>query len=77
MTRALSGPAHSFEGASENGRFSATVALFGMLLRDSEFKGEGSFEMVQALGREAMGRDDHGERAEFLQLVALARNLGN
>jgi Ca-activated chloride channel family protein len=77
LTRALSGPPHSFEGASENGRFSAAVALFGMLLRDSEYKGAGSFEMVQTLGREAMGRDDYGERAEFLQLVALARNLGS
>ena len=71
----LSGAPHSFEGASENGRFSAVVALFGMLLRDSEYKGQGSFEMVQSLGREALGRDDHGERAEFLQLVALAKNL--
>ena len=77
LTRTLSGAPHSFDGASENGRFSAAVALFGMLLRDSDFKGDGSFEMVQALGRNAMGRDDHGERAEFLQLVALARNLQN
>ncbi len=75
LTRALSGAPHSFEGASENGRFSAAVALFGMLLRDSDFKGDGSYEMVQALGRDAMGRDEHGERAEFLQLVALARTL--
>jgi len=77
LTHALSGAPHAFEGASEDGRFSAAVALFGMLLRDSEYKGASSFEMVQALGREAMGRDDYGERAEFLQFVALARNLGN
>ena len=34
-----------------------------------------SFEMVEALTRRALGRDERGERAEFLQLVALARNL--
>ena len=75
LTSELLGAPHSFEGASENGRFSAAVVLFGMLLRDSEYKGQGSFEMVQSLGRQALGRDDHGERAEFLQLVALAKNL--
>ena len=75
LTRELSGPPESFAVASENGRFSAAVALFGMLLRDSEYAGVGSFDMVQALGRDALGRDEHGERAEFLQLVALARSL--
>ena len=34
-----------------------------------------SFGMVEALTRRALGRDERGERAEFLQLVALARNL--
>jgi len=75
LTHALSGARHAFEGVSENGRFSAAVALFGMLLRASEFRGTGSFERVQARARDAMGRDDYGERAEFLQLVASARNL--
>jgi hypothetical protein len=31
--------------------------------------------MVEALTRRALRRDERGERAEFLQLVALARNL--
>jgi Ca-activated chloride channel family protein len=75
VTRALSGAPHAFEGASENGRFSTAVALFGMLLRDSDYAGTGSYDMVHSLGRDALGRDEHGERAEFLQLVSLARNL--
>jgi Ca-activated chloride channel family protein len=75
VTRTLTGMPHSFDGASESGRFSAAVALFGMLLRDSEFAGEGSLDMVESLAETALGRDDRGERAEFLQLVGLARSL--
>ena len=56
-------------------KFSAAVAAFGMLLRDSEYKGEASFDMVLELARESRGDDPHGDRAEFLKLVTTAKNL--
>lgn len=54
---------------SDNFRFSASVASFGMLLRDSEFKGQANFQQVVAMAREAKGTDHEGYRAEFIRLV--------
>ena len=60
---------------SESVKFSAAVAAFGMLLRDSEFKGDASFDMVLELARESRGDDPYGDRAEFLKLVGTAKTL--
>ena len=57
---------------SDNFRFSAAVAGFGMLLRDSEFKGSMTYSKVLGLARGARGRDEDGYRAEFIQLVELS-----
>ncbi|MGI9542601.1 MAG: YfbK domain-containing protein [Cyclobacteriaceae bacterium] len=54
---------------SDNFRFSAAVASFGMLLRDSEFKGQANFQQVVAMARDAKGTDREGYRAEFIRLV--------
>ncbi len=55
--------------ASDNFKFSAAVASFGMLLRESEFKGNSTYERVLELAREGKGKDYFGYRAEFIQLV--------
>jgi Ca-activated chloride channel family protein len=60
---------------SENFRFSAAVAAFAMLLRESEHKGNATFEQVLAYGRAAKGVDANGYRAEFLKLVETAALL--
>ena len=60
---------------SENCRFSSSVAEFGMLLRDSKFKGEANFKDVLSLARESKGKDDEGYRAEFIRLVEMAELL--
>ena len=65
------------EQTSENFRFSAAVAEFGMILRNSEFKAEGSMEQVIALARGARGEDEEGYRSEFLRMVKLADSLGS
>jgi Ca-activated chloride channel family protein len=54
---------------SDNFKFSAAVAAFGMLLRDSEFKGDASYESIMELARDGKGKDYFGYRAEFIQLV--------
>jgi Ca-activated chloride channel family protein len=55
--------------------FAAAVAQFGMLLRDSPFKGDASWADVVRLGRSHRGDDRDGYRAEFLRLVDLASSL--
>lgn len=60
---------------SDDFRFSAAVASFGMLLRNSEFKGDASYDKVIELARGAKGKDDEGYRAEFIRLVEAAKLL--
>lgn len=59
--------------ASENFRFSAAVAQFGLLLRDSQFKEKASYESVLELAKKAKGKDTHGYRAEFIKLVEVSK----
>ncbi len=57
-------------------RFAGAVAGFGMLLRDSEHKGNASFDSVIAAARGAKGADAEGYRAEFIRLAEMAARLG-
>ena len=59
----------SFSASSENFRFSAAVAGFGMLLRDSKFKTDLTYEDVIEIAKGAVGEDESGDRAEFVRLV--------
>jgi Ca-activated chloride channel family protein len=61
--------------SSDNFRFSAAVAAFGMLLRGSQHKGRASFSLVHKLAEGALGGDPHGYRAEFIKLVQKAKTL--
>lgn len=63
------------EASSNNYRFSAAVAGFGMLLRDSEFKGSATYDNIYTLANGALGADTESYRAEFLQLVKSADAL--
>ena len=60
---------------SENFRFSAAVASFGMLLRNSEFKQHASYQQVVELAKGAKGTDENGYRQEFINLVKSAGSL--
>jgi Ca-activated chloride channel family protein len=64
-----------FALASDNFRFSAAVAEFGMLLRDSEHKGDASWDQVVRMAKGAMGADHEGYRHEFVSLVKTAQAL--
>jgi Ca-activated chloride channel family protein len=60
---------------SDNFRFAAAVAEFGMLLRDSEYKQNASFENVIEMAAASRGIDEEGYRAEFLRLVKNAQQI--
>ncbi len=60
---------------SDNFRFSAAVAEFGLLLRNSEFKQQASFQQVVSLAKGARSNDANGYRREFVQLVESAGSL--
>ena len=54
---------------TENFRFAAAVAQFGMLLRNSEYKQQSSYENAWQLAKTALGKDEEGYRAELLRLI--------
>ncbi|MFO1486622.1 MAG: von Willebrand factor type A domain-containing protein [Verrucomicrobiaceae bacterium] len=61
--------------SSEEYKFSAAVAGFGLLLRDSGYKGTLSWETVRKLAIDGKGEDKLGYRGEFMQLIDKARGL--
>jgi Ca-activated chloride channel family protein len=65
----------TLENASNNFKFSSAVAGFGMLLRDSKYKGDARYTDIAQLARAAAGADSHGYRNEFVQLVERAHTL--
>ena len=60
---------------STNLRFAAAVATFGMVLRDSEYKGDASYDLVMKLASQGKGEDQEGYRGEFIRLVEQSRGL--
>lgn len=61
-----------FANTSDNCRFACSVAEFGMLLRDSKFKGYSNFKELMELAKKSKGNDEDGYRAEFVKLVEKA-----
>ncbi len=69
ITHVLKSKNEKLESTSDNFRFSAAVAGFGLLLRESEFKGNVSYNQILKLAKTAKGKDTEGYRAEFIRLV--------
>lgn len=59
----------ALDETSDNFRWSAAVAGFGMLLRDSEFKGDLTYNDVIELAKSSKGKDEQGYRIELINLV--------
>jgi Ca-activated chloride channel family protein len=64
------------EDASDNLKFAAAVAEFGMILRNSEFRGNSTLESAIGLAGSARGSDTEGYRAEMVRLMKTAKGLG-
>ena len=57
--------------------FALSVAMFGQLLRDSDFKGDAGFKKVLSYAKNGIGEDQHGYRKEFIRLVEAVEQLTN
>ncbi len=55
--------------------FAASVAAFGMVLRNSEHRGQASWNLVLELAKGGLGSDAGGYRAEFVEMVKDARDM--
>lgn len=77
MEKILTDQQLTLEKNSENFRFSAAVAGFGMLLNHSPHLKDLTFEQVANLARKSIGEDPEGYRKEFIRLVETAGLLTN
>lgn len=60
---------------SSDFRFAAAVAMFGQLLRDSDFKGDATYDKVISMAKTALDNDERGYRREFIRLVETTKGL--
>ena len=75
IERAVTDTNEPFESAPVDLKFAAAVAEFGMILRDSEHKGNGTLNAVVEWAREGKGGDSNGYRAGFIEMVRKAQTL--
>ncbi|MEO5722538.1 MAG: VWA domain-containing protein [Chthoniobacterales bacterium] len=75
LERSLADYGAAFENASSDFRFAAAVAAFGMVLRDSPYRGNATLAGVIDRAQGARGRDEAGYRAGFIALARRAQAL--
>jgi Ca-activated chloride channel homolog len=68
-------PVGQYRNASPDFKFASAVAGFGMLLRDSEHKGDVSYRKVMTWAEKGRGEDDAGYREEMIELVKVSSKL--
>ena len=61
--------------ASKDFQFASSVAAFGMILRNSQHRGQATLSAVEEIAASAVGDDPGGYRAEFVDLVRRAKQL--
>ncbi|GAA4332519.1 VWA domain-containing protein [Mucilaginibacter gynuensis] len=64
-----------FNSTSTDFKFAASVAEIGMLLRDSQFKQNATYDQAIRIARSGKGDDHEGYRAEFIKLAESAKLL--
>jgi len=61
--------------ASDDFKFAAAIAEFGMLLRNSQYKGTATFESALELAKTGLRNDKYGYKKEFILLIKKAKKL--
>jgi Ca-activated chloride channel family protein len=56
-------------------KFASAVAMFTQLLKESDFKGNATFDSVLGLAKSSLGEDVNGYRREFVRLVETVKNM--
>ncbi len=77
ITKVVKNKPVELQNTSDNYRWSVAVAGFGMLLRESPFKGDTSIKSVLQMAKHAKGEDQFGYRMEFIRLVESSEFLAS
>lgn len=75
LEKPVKGYINNLEDASDNLKFAAAVSEFGMILRNSEFKGTATLESAAGLAKSARGEDEDGYRSELIRLINTVRDM--
>jgi Ca-activated chloride channel family protein len=71
----VKGYINDLDEASDNLRFAAAVSEFGMILRNSEFKGNATLEGASRLAKSSRGDDEDGYRSELIRLINTVKDM--
>jgi Ca-activated chloride channel family protein len=77
IERPFIGMPRSFDEADADFRFGTSVAMAGLLLRETEGMGGSGFEDVTRIASGALGADPNGQREEFLKLMKRLNSRGD
>jgi Ca-activated chloride channel family protein len=66
----------TFNDSSDSFRFASAVALFGMILRKSEFLKDGDLNQVIHIAKNSKGQDTNSYKDEFIDLVKSVQKIG-
>ena len=75
LSESLNNAPKLFDSASRDFRLASSVALFGMLLSQSKYSGDMSYNDVLEMAKAAKGKDPYAYEAEFIELIEKAKNL--
>lgn len=75
LEKPVRGYINDLEDTSDNLRFAAAVSEFGMILRNSEYKGNATLEGAVKLARSARGEDEDGYRSELIRLINTVKDM--
>jgi Ca-activated chloride channel homolog len=75
LDKPVRGKIRDIDDASDNLRFAAAVSEFGMILRNSEFKGNSTLGNAAELARSARGIDEDGYRSELVRLINTVKDM--
>ena len=70
---AVNDDGNTFDQASEDHQFAAAVASFGLSLRDSEYKGDTSYDKIKEWAERSNIYDPFDYKADFIKLIDKAK----
>ncbi len=56
-------------------KFASAVAMFAQLLKNSNFKGDATYDKVLSLAKSSLDNDDNGYRREFVRLAETVKSM--
>ena len=65
----------SFEESSDDTRFAASVAGYGLILENKNHSTKATYDLVLELANNALGKDKNGKRSEFIDWVMQTRAM--